>query len=100
MTLVLRPVSQDALLLEQLQHILGLYSEDLSDGSLEEQPLAELATDTHEAEVAPQPGEFLVPCLLLLYGSEEFLLYDPVQNLLQAEGSSVYLPVANRMPAP
>ncbi|EMP39365.1 hypothetical protein UY3_03417 [Chelonia mydas] len=66
MTLLLKPVPKEALMLEQLQHILGLYSEELFDVSPEKQPAMELTTETEEAEVAPEPGRFLAPCVSLL----------------------------------
>lgn len=32
----------------------------------EEQPAKELATETEKADIAPEPGKCLAPCLLLL----------------------------------
>ncbi|EMP35470.1 hypothetical protein UY3_07434 [Chelonia mydas] len=51
-TLVLTPDPKEALPLEQLQHVLGPYSEKLFDDLQEEQPAMESAAEAEEAEIA------------------------------------------------
>ncbi|EMP41321.1 hypothetical protein UY3_01423 [Chelonia mydas] len=58
----MKPVPNEALLQEQLQHILGLYLEELFDGPPEEQPTTEVSAEMEEAEVAPEPvGQKMPP---------------------------------------
>lgn len=66
LTLVLKQVPKVALLQEQLQHILGLYFQELFQCPLEDWSTTEPAEETKEAEVAPEQDKFLVPFLCLL----------------------------------
>lgn len=78
-TLELRPVTEEAMVLEQLQHIVCPYSEDLFGDSPMEQYPAELVS-----EQVPEPGKFLLPCLfLLVYDREGFPAYESIKLLIQ-----------------
>lgn len=67
MILVMKTIPEETLAWAQLQRIVGPYLEELADvPPPEKQPAAELAAETEEAEVAPQPGKCLALFLCLL----------------------------------
>ncbi|KAH1173007.1 hypothetical protein KIL84_016846 [Mauremys mutica] len=56
--MVLTPIPEEALPAEQLQLILGPYLEELfNDPCPKDQPAAESAAETQEAEAVPEPAD-------------------------------------------
>ncbi|CAM2119931.1 unnamed protein product [Caretta caretta] len=72
-TLVLTLDPKEALPLEQLQHVLGPFSEKLFDDLQEEQPAMESAAEAEEAEIALKLAyaESTGDCQQLTYRSED-----------------------------
>lgn len=79
MTLLLL-VTGETMLLEQLQHILGPYLEELFCNGPEEQSTADLVS---EQTLKPESGKFLPPFVSINIWMGEILAYGPVKLLTQ-----------------